>query len=120
MIVVEAGDTFFDAKKRWTQRDRMVAYGENPWPGDYIADQAAAGAVSRSMVLGGQAMHWGGVTNRFSEEDTRLKSMFGLAVDWPIGWTELERYYCDAERRARRVGRSQSAAPRTPAPSRIR
>ena len=44
-------------------------------------------------------MHWGGVTNRFSEEDTRLKSMFGLAVDWPIAWTELERYYCDAERR---------------------
>jgi choline dehydrogenase-like flavoprotein len=98
MIVVEAGDTFFDAKKRWTQRDRMVAYGENPWPGDYIADQAAAGVVSRSMVVGGQAMHWGGVTNRFSEEDTRLKSMFGLAVDWPIAWTELERYYCDAER----------------------
>lgn len=98
MIVVEAGDTFFDAKKRWTQRDRMVAYGENPWPGDYIADQAAAGVISRSMVVGGQAMHWGGVTNRFSEEDTRLKSMFGLAVDWPIAWTQLERYYCDAER----------------------
>ena len=77
----------------------MVDYGENPWPGDYIADQAAAGVISRSMVLGGQAMHWGGVTNRFSEEDTRLKSMFGLAVDWPIGWSELERYYCEAERR---------------------
>ena len=98
MIVVEAGDTFFDARKRWTQRDRMVAYGENPWPGDYIAEQSGAGLISRSMVVGGQAMHWGGVTNRFSEEDTRLKSMFGLAVDWPIAWTELERYYCDAER----------------------
>lgn len=98
IVIVEAGDTAA-AAKRWTQRQRMVDYGENPWPGDYIADQAAGGVISRSMVLGGQAMHWGGVTNRFSEEDTRLKSMFGLAADWPIEWAELERYYCEAERR---------------------
>jgi methionine-S-sulfoxide reductase len=25
--------------------------------------------------------------------------MFGLAVDWPIEWTELEKFYCEAERR---------------------
>ena len=31
----------------------MVDYGENPWPGDFIADQAAAGVISRSMVVGG-------------------------------------------------------------------
>jgi quinoprotein glucose dehydrogenase len=39
------------------------------------------------------------VCNRFSEEDTRLESMYGLAVDWPIEWKELEGYYCEAERR---------------------
>ena len=43
IVIVEAGDTVVDAQKRWTQRQRMVDYGENPWPGDYIADQAAAG-----------------------------------------------------------------------------
>lgn len=99
IIVVEAGDRMFDAKKRWEQRRRLQEYGEGPWPGDVVADQSAQGIISRSMVVGGSAMHWGGVTNRFSEEDTRLKSMFGLAVDWPITWTELERYYCEAERR---------------------
>ena len=25
--------------------------------------------------------------------------MYGLAVDWPIEWAELERFYCEAERR---------------------
>jgi quinoprotein glucose dehydrogenase len=25
--------------------------------------------------------------------------MYGLAVDWPIDWTELEHFYCEAERR---------------------
>jgi quinoprotein glucose dehydrogenase len=99
ITVVEAGDRAFDAQRRWAQRARMRDYGENPWPGDYIADQAADGVISRTMVVGGSAMHWGGVTNRFSAEDTRLSSMFGLAADWPIEWPELERYYCEAERR---------------------
>ena len=99
IVVVEAGDRMFDASRRWANRQRMLDYGENPWPGDFIADQSADGIISRSMVVGGSAMHWGGVTNRFSEEDTRLKSMFGLAVDWPLAWTDLERYYCEAERR---------------------
>lgn len=99
IIVIEAGERAFDPGQRWQQRKRMLEYGENPWPGDSIADQAGEGIISRSMVVGGSAMHWGGVTNRFSEEDTRLQSMFGLAVDWPLEWPELERYYCEAERR---------------------
>ena len=84
--------------KRVLDRMRSLAYGENPWPGDVIEDQAAAGIISRTMAVGGSALHWGGVTNRFSREDLRLRSMFGLATDWPIEWDELERFYCDAER----------------------
>jgi glucose dehydrogenase len=99
IIVVEAGDRLFDVKKRWQDRARSLAYGENPWPGDVIADQAAAGVISRTMAVGGSALHWGGVTNRFSEEDLRLRSMYGLAVDWPLSWQEMERFYCEAERR---------------------
>jgi choline dehydrogenase-like flavoprotein len=99
ILVVEAGDRLFDTKARWQNRARSLAYGENPWPGDYIGEQTGAGLISRTMAVGGSALHWGGVTNRFSEEDLRLKSMYGLAVDWPIDWTELERFYCEAERR---------------------
>ena len=51
------------------------------------------------MAVGGSALHWGGVTNRFSEEDLTLKSRYGLAVDWPLTWADLERHYCEAERR---------------------
>lgn len=99
IIVVEAGSRLFDTAGRWRDRARALAYGENPWPGDVVQDQAAAGIVSRTMAVGGSALHWGGVTNRFSEEDLRLQSMYGLAVDWPIEWPELERFYCEAERR---------------------
>jgi choline dehydrogenase-like flavoprotein len=99
MIVVEAGNSIFDSDNRARYAQRSSQYGENPWPGDFIGDQAAAGIISRTMAVGGSALHWGGTCNRFSEEDLRLKSMYGLYSDWPIEWRELERYYCEAERR---------------------
>jgi quinoprotein glucose dehydrogenase len=99
ITVVEAGRTIFDFENRFRYRNRMLQYGENPWPGDFIPEQAAAGGISRTMAVGGQALHWGGTCNRYSEEDLRLKSMYGLCVDWPVAWKELEKYYCEAERR---------------------
>src|SRR6266851_3354696 len=99
ITVVEAGRSIFDLENRFKYRDRMIKYGENPWPGDFIEDQSSAGGVSRTMAVGGQALHWGGTCNRFSEEDLRLKSMYGLYVDWPLEWAELEKFYCEAETR---------------------
>jgi choline dehydrogenase-like flavoprotein len=99
VTVVEAGSRIFDVENRATYRERSLAYGENAWPGDFIDDQAGAGVISRTMAVGGSALHWGGVTNRFSEEDLTLKSRYGLAADWPIAWADLERHYCEAERR---------------------
>ena len=99
IVVVEAGRSIFDAQNRGRYRERAIQYGEHPWPGDYLEDQTADGIISMTMAVGGLALHWGGACNRFSEEDLRLKSMYGLATDWPLEWRELERYYGDAERR---------------------
>ena len=99
ITVVEAGKSLFDFASRYEHRRRHIEYGENPWPGDFVEDQAAKGIVSRTMAVGGSALHWGGTCNRFSEEDLRLKSMFGLSVDWPLSWDELEKFYCEAEYR---------------------
>src|SRR5882724_3641227 len=79
--VIEAGRRLFDLENRMEYRRRMLEYGENAWPGDFIEDQKAAGIISRTMAVGGSALHWGGTCNRFSEEDLRLHSMYGLAVD---------------------------------------
>ena len=99
IVVVEAGKRLFDNENRMKYRQRSLDYGENQWPGDFVPDQSARGVISRTMAVGGSALHWGGVCNRFSEEDTRLKSLYGLAVDWPVEWKELETFYCEAERR---------------------
>ena len=104
ITAVEAGRSIFDRENRGTYHRRALEYGEHPWHDDYIEDQQAKGMISMTMAVGGQALHWGGACNRFSEEDLRLKSMYGLADDWPIDWTELEKYYVQAERRLNVAG----------------
>jgi choline dehydrogenase-like flavoprotein len=99
IVVVEAGKRLFDAENRMNYRRRSILYGENAWPGDFIPDQGGVGVITRTMAVGGSAMHWQGHANRFSEEDLRLHSLYGLAADWPLDWSELEKYCCEAERR---------------------
>src|SRR5216684_3527432 len=99
ITVVEAGRSIFDAENRGRYRERAMDYGEHPWHEDYIEDQQASGIISMTMAVGGLALHWGGACNRFSEEDLRLKSLYGLADDWPLDWKELERHYCEPEDR---------------------
>jgi quinoprotein glucose dehydrogenase len=99
IVVVEAGDDTVPLAERAAHRARFLAYGENPWGRDHIDDMGADGIQSRSMQVGGLAMHWGGVTPRFSPEDFRVKSLYGVGHDWPVSYEELEPYYAEAERR---------------------
>ncbi|PYR58954.1 MAG: hypothetical protein DMF91_15970 [Acidobacteria bacterium] len=99
ITVVEAGRSIFDAENRGRYRQRAMDYGEHPWHDDFIEDQQAKGIISMTMAVGGLALHWGGACNRFTEEDLRLKSLYGLADDWPLEWKDLERAYCEAEKR---------------------
>ena len=110
VVVVEAGEPLFDVENRFEYRRRSLAYGENAWPGDYIPDQSAEGIISRTMAVGGSALHWGGVVPRFSPEDFRVRSLYGVGYDWPIDFDDLEPYYCEAERRMGVAGEQGPAA----------
>jgi quinoprotein glucose dehydrogenase len=99
VIVVEAGTDSAPLEQRFERRRRYMDYGENPWTGDHIEDQVALGIMSRSMVVGGQALHWGGTTPRFTPEDFRHRSYFGVHVDWPVDYETLDPYYQEAEER---------------------
>ena len=56
IIVVEAGSPLFDNDNRFQYRQRSLDYGENQWPGDFVADQAPDGMISRTMAVGGSAL----------------------------------------------------------------
>jgi len=49
-------------------------------------------------VVGGTTWHWLGTSLRFVPDDFRLRSKFGVGVDWPISYDDLEPSYCEAER----------------------
>ena len=61
-------------------------HGDTPYPWDYL------------YAVGGSSLHWGGVTPRFLPADFELRSRYGVGVDWPIGYRELEPFYGEAER----------------------
>ena len=85
ITIVEAGGPTVPLAERFGHRARWLAYGETPWPGDHLNDQNALGTAygfSPSMNLGGLAMHWGGVTPRYSPEDFQLKTLFGDYVPY--------------------------------------
>jgi quinoprotein glucose dehydrogenase len=99
IVVVEAGNSMFNFEERFERRERFLEYGENPWPDDHIQSQFARGIQSRSMCVGGLALHWGGVVPRFTPEDFRQRSQYGVGTDWPIDYDDLEPYYAEAEER---------------------
>lgn len=99
ILVVEAGDETVPLAERAGRRQRFLDYGENPWQRDHLEGMDVAGMQSRSMQVGGQAMHWGGVTPRYSPEDFRIRSLYGLGDDWPISYEDLDPYYQEAEER---------------------
>jgi quinoprotein glucose dehydrogenase len=99
ILVVEAGDDVVPLGARFARRRRFLDYGESPWPRDHIDGLEGAGIASRSMQVGGLAMHWGGVTPRFSPEDFRVHSLYGVGDDWPITYDDLDPWYQEAEER---------------------
>lgn len=97
IVVVEAGDESNRAAERYNLRRRYLDYGETPWRNDHLDGYGVDGIQSRSMQVGGLAMHWGGVTPRFSPEDFRVRSLYGVGHDWPISYDDLDPWYQEAE-----------------------
>lgn len=97
VLVVEAGDEVPPLDAWYRNRQRFLDYGESPWPNDHLDDMSADGIQSRSMCVGGLAMHWGGVTPRFSPEDFRQRTACGVGTDWPVDYDEMDPWYQEAE-----------------------
>ncbi len=47
---------------------------------------------------GGSTWHWQGLTPRLVPADFAMRSRYGVAVDWPISYDDLEPWYAIAER----------------------
>jgi fructose 5-dehydrogenase large subunit len=67
---------------------------------NYVALSGPNGSSFKQGYLrtvGGTTWHWAASCWRHLPVDLRMKSTYGVGLDWPISYDELEPYYCRAE-----------------------
>ena len=125
VVVLESGPRH-DFRRRGEYVRRYLRH-ENPWqtPLPGLDRHTGSGSASnflagkRARGVGGSTLHWEGYALRLHADDFRLRSLYGIADDWPIAYQDLEPYYALAEQALGVAGASDDpwASPRsTPFP----
>lgn len=104
VVVLESGPRH-DFARRGEYVRRYVKY-ENPWQtSPRELDRYTVGGPmlyhldgKRARGVGGSTLHWEGYALRLHSNDFRLRSLHGIADDWPISYSDLEGYYAAAEK----------------------
>ncbi len=87
-------------------RNLSAPFPDWPWapvpdeanPSIYFGNTSSAGySPSYLKVVGGTTWHWTGNTPRFLPNDFETQRLYGVGVDWPITYADLEPYYLKAE-----------------------
>ncbi len=94
-VIVEAGSRFGGSGNA----DLQAAFQY-----DNSGEVAYPVNATRRIGVGGTSGIWTGRVNRLRPTDFRVRSEFGMSVDWPIGHDELEPYFCQAERELSATG----------------
>lgn len=71
----------------------------HPTPDSYLVQTGPLPFASTyERVGGGTTWHWLGTSLRLLPNDFHTQTTYGVGVDWPIGYDDLEPWYCQAER----------------------
>ncbi|MBT1695719.1 GMC family oxidoreductase [Fulvivirgaceae bacterium PWU4] len=66
-----------------------------------------------TVGFGGSSNCWYGCTPRFMPSDFKMKSLYGVARDWPITYEELDPYYTEVENLMGISGPEETPFPKT-------
>ena len=129
VLILEAGPRVRRPLALAQYRDALIKIPECPYPdapyaprpssdrpdGHYLQNGPDKFESTYLRQVGGTTWHWLGTTLRFVPDDFRLRSKFGVGVDWPITYDDLEPWYCEAERELGVAGDPKAAldAPRS-------
>ena len=81
-----ATDEYSQGKLFWT--DERLSAGLDPVP---------FGSNNSGIGVGGSTLHYTAYVPRPQPDDFQLYTEFGLGVDWPIGYQDMEPYYDELE-----------------------
>ena len=65
--------------------------------GYYVQDGPEQFGSTYERIAGGTTWHWLGTALRLQPNDFRMRSAYGVGVDWPISYDDLEAFYLQAE-----------------------
>ena len=98
VVMLDAGSR--PVKDRYALMDKSVR-GQIPWtfpeyPYEMDGDDVELNLFAIRKV-GGSSLAWGAIAPRFHSADFEMQTRYGVGVDWPLSYDELEPYYCEAE-----------------------
>lgn len=92
ILVLERGKHYTREWQLQQQFNSEVGYTES-----YSRKTGQKKYWSTTIAMGGGTLCWWGITPRMAPVDFKMKSTFGVGVDWPITYNELAPYYRKAE-----------------------
>ena len=103
VVVLEAGSRHDFARRG--EAVRRYLRREDPWPTSLPdLDRYSVGGPTpyplsgrRARGVGGSTLYWEGYTLRMHASDFIMRTAYGVAEDWPLGYADLEPYYSGAE-----------------------
>ena len=99
VVMLDAGSR--PDRDRYALMDKSVR-GQIPWsfpeyPYEMHGDDVELNEFAIRKV-GGSSLAWGAIAPRFHAADFEMHKRYGVGVDWPLSYDELEPYYCKAEK----------------------
>lgn len=107
ILVLERGN---EDTKAWQLANRE--HSSIP-PEDVFHNETPEKDWYTSPGFGGNSKCWLGGTTRMMPGDFKLKSRYGVGMDWPMSYEDLEPYYCEVEKVMLISGPSDSPMPRS-------
>ncbi len=98
VLVLEKGHLYPHAERVKEQRGEETAYASlNPQHLSTFENKNPEKHWNFTQGFGGSSNCWYGCTPRFMPSDFKMKSLYGVANDWPIQYEELDPYYTHVE-----------------------
>ncbi len=98
VLVLERAHLFPHVERLKVKRGEQSEYASlNPDYTDTFINKTPHKKWVFQPAFGGSSNCWYGCTPRFMPSDFRMKSLYGVANDWPISYEELDPYYEEVE-----------------------
>lgn len=97
----QGSNTLTDPATLNAGRANTMTLDANTWQNPRFAYMDQKGPLPFSStyerIAGGTMRHWLGTSLRFVPNDFRMKSAYGVLVDWPLSYDDLDPWYGKAE-----------------------